>query len=74
MSKESGIEIGCLPMLFIIFLIFLILKLTNVIAWSWWWVCSPIIVYVVWTIIWWCFIMGLLGFALGLKISKKYGL
>ena len=25
-----------------IFVVFLILKLTGVIAWSWWWVTSPI--------------------------------
>ena len=28
--------------LFTIFIIFLILKLTNVIDWSWWWVTSPL--------------------------------
>jgi len=26
----------------ILFLIFLILKLTGVIAWSWWWVAAPL--------------------------------
>ena len=25
-------------------LIFIVLKLTNVIAWSWWWVLSPILI------------------------------
>lgn len=30
-----------------LFLIFLILKLTSVIAWSWWWVFSPFWAYVV---------------------------
>lgn len=34
------IEIGGLS--FITFFIFLILKLTSAIAWSWWWVTSPI--------------------------------
>jgi len=33
------INIGFLPLLF---LIFLVLKLTNVIDWSWWWVTAPI--------------------------------
>lgn len=28
--------------LFTVFIIFLILKLTNVIDWSWWWVTSPL--------------------------------
>ena len=26
----------------LLFLVFLVLKLTNVIDWSWWWVTSPI--------------------------------
>ncbi len=26
-----------------LFLTFLILKLTNVITWSWWWICTPIL-------------------------------
>lgn len=26
----------------ILFIVFLILKLTDVIAWSWWWVTSPL--------------------------------
>lgn len=33
-------EIGCsMPTIFIVFLV---LKLTNVINWSWWWVTSPL--------------------------------
>jgi hypothetical protein len=32
---------GILPSLF---LIFLVLKLIDVIAWSWWWVFSPLLV------------------------------
>lgn len=27
-----------------IFVIFLVLKLVGVITWSWWWVCSPLII------------------------------
>ncbi len=27
---------------FLLFLVFLILKLTHVIAWSWWWVTAPL--------------------------------
>ena len=39
MEKEttSGIGFGG-----ILFIVFLILKLTNVIAWSWWWVTAPL--------------------------------
>lgn len=34
-------------MLNTLFFIFLVLKLIDVIGWSWWWVCSPLILQVV---------------------------
>jgi hypothetical protein len=37
--KDESINIGFSGILFIVFLI---LKLTNVIAWSWWWVTAPL--------------------------------
>ena len=37
--KNGSISIGFSGILFIVFLI---LKLTNVIAWSWWWVTAPL--------------------------------
>ena len=40
MAKEntsSGMGIGM-----VLFIVFLILKLTGVINWSWWWVISPL--------------------------------
>ncbi len=36
-ASGGGIGIGM-----ILFLIFMILKLCNVIAWSWWWVTAPL--------------------------------
>jgi hypothetical protein len=36
-TKSSGIGCGS-----VLFLIFLVLKLTHNIDWSWWWVFSPI--------------------------------
>ena len=35
---------------FILFIVFLILKLTGVIAWSWWWVTSPLWIPFVFTL------------------------
>lgn len=35
--KEGGISLGT-----VLFLVFLVLKLTEKIDWSWWWVTSPI--------------------------------
>lgn len=37
--KEQSTSIGLCGVLFIVFLV---LKLTNNITWSWWWVTSPI--------------------------------
>ena len=40
MAKEntsSGMGIGM-----VLFIVFLVLKLTGVINWSWWWVTSPL--------------------------------
>ena len=33
----------------ILFLIFLVLKLTNAIGWSWWWVTAPL--WIVWAFV-----------------------
>jgi hypothetical protein len=72
MATETNFRIGCLPMLFIIFLI---LKLTSVITWSWWWVCSPLIAMVGLWLFWFVFILGICGAILGIiKYSNKYGL
>ncbi|ORA23422.1 hypothetical protein [Mycobacterium aquaticum] len=36
-SNSNGIGIGT-----ILFVVFLVLKLTGVITWSWWWVTAPL--------------------------------
>ena len=41
MSNQSTTS-GGISITTVIFLVFLILKLTNNIDWSWWWVTSPI--------------------------------
>jgi hypothetical protein len=38
---KAPIQIGTSPM-FLLFLLFLGLKLTGQIAWSWWWITAPI--------------------------------
>ena len=37
MNKQTDISLSI-----ILFIVFLILKLTNVIDWSWWWITSPL--------------------------------
>jgi hypothetical protein len=36
-SSSSGLGLGT-----VLFLIFMVLKLTNYIDWSWWWVTAPL--------------------------------
>lgn len=40
-SVENGTTSGG-SFMFLLFIVFLILKLTNVITWSWWWVTAPL--------------------------------
>lgn len=41
-TKEDYQTASGMSVPFIVFLVFLILKLTNLIGWSWWWVTSPL--------------------------------
>ncbi len=42
MSKEKQVTIFNSGILTILFVVFLVLKLTGNIDWSWWWVTSPL--------------------------------
>lgn len=42
MSRQSVNVKVQFPFLLVLFCIFLVLKLTSVIAWSWWWVTAPL--------------------------------
>ncbi len=42
MSTSTENATASFPVLTILFFIFLVLKLTEVIAWSWWWVTAPL--------------------------------
>jgi len=39
---KTTITVGGTSFLNLLFLVFLSLKLTNVISWSWWWVTAPL--------------------------------
>ena len=47
MSKEQQVTIFNSSILTILFIVFLVLKLTGNIDWSWWWVTSPLWVPIV---------------------------
>lgn len=42
MKNKTNINIELGGPCFLLFLVFLVLKLTKVIAWSWWWVTAPL--------------------------------
>lgn len=67
MSQQvtNNYGIGFLPLLAIVFIV---LKLTGVIAWSWLWVLSPIIAIVA---IWLVVFFGLLAFAAYVDYNKR---
>ena len=58
MSDDNGIGVGGL-LIVGLFLLFMGLKLGNVIDWSWWWVFAPLWVPVAIVIL---IVLGLVGF------------
>ena len=51
MKKESSLRIGCgilsaVMLAALLTVVFVTLKLCNVINWSWWWVISPGLIYI----------------------------
>ena len=67
--KDESISIGFSGILFIVFLI---LKLTNVIAWSWWWVTSPLWITIALNILIIISIVLFQFIIIRKKINKKY--
>jgi len=55
-NTSNGIGVGTT-----LFIVFLILKLTNTIDWSWWWVTSPLWIPVALGIV----ILGVVGVVMG---------
>ena len=55
-NTSNGIGVGTT-----LFIVFLILKLTNNIDWSWWWVTSPLWIPVALGIV----ILGVVGMVMG---------
>ena len=55
-NTSNGIGVGTT-----LFIVFLILKLTNTIDWSWWWVTSPLWIPVALGIV----ILGVVGVLMG---------
>jgi hypothetical protein len=60
-STSSGLGLGS-----VLFIVFLILKLTGNINWSWWWVTSPLWIPITLGVI----MVGIMGFAVA-WINRK---
>jgi hypothetical protein len=61
----SGASDGSLGICGVTFIVFLILKLCNVIDWSWWWVTAPLWIPVV-LFVATCVIMFIVGIFIGI--------
>jgi hypothetical protein len=73
-NKSSGAAGGGITLSGLTFLVFLVLKLCNVIDWSWWWVTAPLwipfAIFIAICIV--VFIVGIfIGIARAIVKSKK---
>lgn len=66
MENNSKVNVSCSGTL--LFFVFLILKLTNTIDWSWWWITAPLWIPATFFILW---ILILLLINLNIKIQKQ---
>jgi hypothetical protein len=67
MESNSSTATGGIGFTGALFLVFLVLKLTKVIDWSWWWVTAPLWIYAILAVI-----VLLAIIALKAYIRRKY--
>ena len=64
MNRESGTSVGGgITLSGLVFIVFLVLKLCNVINWSWWWVTAPLWIPVA-AFLAICFVVFFVGFCI----------
>lgn len=64
MSKSNTSSSGGIGFVGLLTIVFITLKLTNFIQWSWWWVLSPALIGIgLWIVV----IVGVLGLAIWAK-------
>ena len=73
MNDKSSASSGGISFSSLLFLFFLVLKLTHYIDWSWWWVTAPlwIPVTIALTILLVCFCLAAIAVLVGLLVGKK---
>lgn len=70
MSKERTSAFGGIGFIGLLVIMFIVLRLCNVIAWSWWWVLAPLWIPVAITII--CIIDIIIVAAIGIDDILDY--
>ncbi|WP_018109726.1 hypothetical protein [Bacteroides propionicifaciens] len=66
--KNSKAKKGVSGLCTIVFIIFLFLKLTDLVTWSWWWITSPLWLPLVGLLI----VVAIIGFLVSLMIVFEY--
>lgn len=65
MSKSSSSSSSGIGFVGLLTIVFITLKLTNFIAWSWWWVLSPLWITPVFV-----FVIAMIAFGVALCLAK----
>jgi hypothetical protein len=68
MKNNSTVNVSCSGTL--LFFVFLILKLTNTVDWSWWWITAPLWIPAAFLILWVLIVLILL--AINYLFLNKY--
>ena len=68
-ENKTTIQFGGISFTGLLFLVFLTLKLTNVINWSWWWVTAPL--WIPSAIIIGIALLGVVAFIIETILKKK---
>ena len=71
-KNKLTISIGNLSLSTVLFIVFLVLKLTGYISWSWWWVTAPLWAWPV--VIFGIFVIALCLVLIGLILYELYEL
>jgi len=71
MAESTNVKSGGIGFVGLLTILFIALKLIGVVAWSWWWVLSPIWIVAGMTILILLFVLAGAGVALLVSESKK---
>lgn len=67
MGKKNPSPATGLSLPVVVFVVFLILKLTNLVKWSWWWITSPL-----WIVVALVVVLAVISFCVIVFRAKKH--